>query len=493
MKQAKKLVSLLLTLVMVLAMSVNVFATNDNGGTTTVTGTTGTITVDNPQADQTYTAYKIFDVVYNEDKTAYSYTIDGTSEWFSVVATKVADGTVTSNITGLTFEKAYSGDTYVVITGNNFRAAEFANTLKSNTTGKKSGTALTVAGGKATVTGLELGYYFVTSTSGALCNLTTTNPDVTIHDKNDVPFEKTDDKDSVEVGETVTYTITGKVPDATGFTTYTYEISDTMTDGLTFNKDVKVKIGDTVINDATVTYDVANDANSFKVSIPVMNYQKQIGKPIEVTYTAVVNEKAVAKVEKNKATLTYSNDPTDSEKTTTTPPDEETVYSAKIIIDKYTTDDGTTKKLSGAVFALYKEVTENDLTLYYQYTAATETEGAKVKWVADINDATHVTTDDNGAAKFDGLKDGTYYLEETKAPAGYNLLSEPVEVTIDGAKATTENVSSLTVTKGVENNTGAELPATGGMGTTMFYVVGSILLIGAAVLLITKKRMSHNK
>ncbi len=142
---------------MVLSLSATAFAA----------GETGTITVDNPIAGQTYTAYKIFDVVYdtNEDGAAgdehYSYTISGTSEWFNVVAALNDDDTVTSKITGLTFEKAYSEDTYVVIQGAGFSAAEFAKTLKAAVTGK-TGTKLTAqADGTVSATDLALGYYFL--------------------------------------------------------------------------------------------------------------------------------------------------------------------------------------------------------------------------------------------------------------------------------------------------------------------------------------------
>ncbi len=466
MKHTKRLASLLLALVMVFAMSATAFAA----------GETGTITVDNPREGQTYTAYKIFDVVYNTDQTAYSYTIAGTSEWFNVVATKNADGTVTSQIPGLTFTKAFSEDTYVVTKGNDFSAPAFAETLKANVAGK-TGTPLTVADGKATATGLALGYYFVTSTSGALCNLTTTTPNATIYDKNDVPFEKVDDQEDVEIGQTVNYTITGKVPDTTGFETYTYEITDTMSEGLTFNNDVKVFVDG---NEISSNYTYEQVGNGFKLSIDVMKLQASVAKEIKVTYSATVNENAVAVISKNHAELKYSNDPTDGTKTTTTPPDEETVYSSKIVIDKYAAGDES-KKLAGATFVLYKE-DQSGAKQYYKYNATEK----KVEWVADKAQATSKTTDDNGAANFDGLANGTYYLEETKAPDGYNLLDQPVEVVIHGGDTEAE----LTVTGKVANNTGSQLPATGGMGTTIFYVLGSILVLGAVVLLIVKKRMS---
>lgn len=475
MKTAKKLASLLLVMAMVFAMATTAFAAEEKG----------TITVDNPVADQTYTAYKIFDVTYNSAKTNYSYTIETTSEWYSTVK---AYAETTGN--GLTLT-GVAGDntTFVVSTTDAFSAPAFANALKAAVSGK-TGTTLTADGTTVKAANLDLGYYFVTSSTGALCNLTTTDPTVTIHDKNDIPFDKVDNKESVDVGEIVTYTITGKVPDYTGFTTYTYLITDTMSEGLTFQKNVKVTVGGTDVTSAcTITYDKDGNANKFTVSIPVLDKQYNIGDEIKVTYTAVVNEKAVAKIENNAATLTYSNDPTDTSKTTTTPEDKETVYSAKVVINKYVKGSNT-EKLAGAEFLLYKEVkTDGSDTTTKYYYKWNETD-KKVEWTTDKAQATVKITNDEGAASFDGLKDGTYYLEEVEAPAGYNLLKGPVPVTVNGANATTADLSSLTVTGNVENSSGAELPETGGMGTTIFYVLGSVLILAAVVLLVTRKRMS---
>ena len=478
MKHAKKIVGILLAMIMVLAMSTTVFADAE----------TGTITVDNPIAGQTYTAYKIFDVTYNTDKSAYSYTIESTSSWFATVQTYAA-----TEANGLTLTQVNGSTKYIITTTDAFSAPDFAVALKAAVSGK-TGTALTLSedGKTATATGLALGYYFVTSSTGALCNLTTTNPTVTIHDKNDILFEKVDDKVSVDVGQTVNYTITGKVPDYTGFTTYTYLITDTMSEGLTFQKDVKVTVGGTDVTTAcTITYDVkendtdeTGNANKFTVSIPVKSYT--IGAEIKVSYSAVVNENAVAKIEKNHAVLTYSNDPT-TNTTNDSEPQEETVYSSKIVIDKFETGKKDTTKLAGATFILYKEVTtgEGEAAVTSKWYYKWNDTDKKVEWVTDKAQATSKTTDTNGAASFDGLANGTYYLEETAAPAGYNLLDKPVKVEIKGGDTETE----LSVTAEVENNTGSLLPSTGGIGTTIFYVLGSILLIGAAVLLIAKKRM----
>ena len=471
MKKLKRIAALVLMLTLVLALTVSASAAG-----------TGTITVANPQPGQTYTAYKIFDVSYNADKSAYSYTIDSSNEWFEVVKA-YAD----TAVNGLTLTQVNDSTTYVVTTTDAFSAPSFAAVLRAGVEGK-NGTQLTLADGTATATGLDLGYYFVTSSTGALCNLTTTDPSVTIHDKNDNPFDKVDDKESVDVGEVVNYVVTGKVPDTTGFETYKYEFTDKMSEGLTFNNDVKVYVGGVELT-GNYTLKTGIDANGydFILDIDVKNLQAQVGAEIEVRYSATVNENAVAKVEKNHATLEYSNDPTDLTKTTIRQ-DEETVYTAKIVIDKYESGNET-KKLAGAEFVLYKEVTAAGSgaaeKLYYKWNDTDK----KVEWVEDKSAATVKTTDSSGAASFDGLADGTYYLEEIKAPAGYNLLNAPVSVTVAGSNTET---ALLTVTEDVANQKGTELPSTGGIGTTVFYIIGSVLVLGAIVLLVTKKRMGSN-
>lgn len=488
MKHARKLASLLLALVMVFALATTAFATG-----TVTTPTTGTITVDNPQNGTTYTAYKIFDVVY-DTKGHYSYTIDSTSEWFNTVDTysKQTNSGLTLAQVGVT--------TYVVTTGNGFSAPDFAVALKGNVTGK-TGEALTGDANAVSVSNLALGYYFVSSGTGALCNLTTTNPTVTIHDKNDMPFEKTDNKVSADVGETVNYTITGKVPDTTGFETYTYEIADTMSEGLTFNRNsLAVKVGSADVtadtDKCTIIYDATTTPNTFKLSINVKNFN--IGDDIVVTYDATINEKAVGKISYNEATLTYSNDPTDSAKTTTTPAQKQEVYTSKIVIDKYETGKPGTK-LPGAEFVLCRKAPNDDAQYaavqnavqnaiqiqYYKWDETTKT----VSWVDDIADATKVTTDAHGAASFDGLANGDYRLVETKAPAGYNQMTTGQKVEVKGGTT----VADLSVTANVENQAGTLLPSTGGVGTTVFYVLGAVLVLGAVVLLVTKKRMSRNE
>lgn len=454
----KKLTCVMVALVLMLALCVTAFAAGN-----------GSITVDNPSNGVTYTAYKIFDVVYNADKTAFSYTIAGSSPWYSVVDAyaKTADS-------HLTLTKAASEDTYIVTTTAGFSAAKFSTALKAAVDENKTAIPLTVADGKATATGLDLGYYLVVGANNALANLTTTTPDVIIHDKNDVPFDKVDDKESVEVGEVVNYTITGKVPDTTGFTEYVYSISDKMSEGLTFNKDVTVEVGGKTL--ARDKYDLSYTASGidFLLTIKVMEIQDQVTQPIVVTYTATVNENAVAKISENDAKLVYSNDPTNS-KNHGELTDKETVYSAKIVIDKYDANVADkSKKLEGAEFVL-----KNSGGKFYKY----DTSANKVTWVDAQKDADVFVTTVNGA-EVRGLKDGTYTLIETKAPAGYNLLSETIEVVVAGSNTDT---TKLTCKVDVGNSTGSLLPGTGGIGTQIFYIAGAVLLLGAVVVLLVKK------
>lgn len=467
MKTMRKLFAVLLALAMTLALAVSAFAAD-----------TGSITITNPQGNHTYTAYKIFDVTYSGDN--YSYTISDTDAAFSTVKT-YAD--VAAN--GLSLTAVANTNKYNVSIGTGFSAASFAQYLKTKVDSLGTGTAFTKVDNTMKASDLTLGYYFVSGTSGAVCELATAK-DIQIRDKNEVPqIEKTvnDDDGTVEIGQVLTYHITGKVPSTTGYTEFTYQVTDTMTEGLTFNEDVKVTIGGTdVTNAATIT----NKANGFVASVNMMNYQDKIDAPVVITYTATVNEKAIQRdTETNTATLRYSNNPADKNSFEESSVKVD-VFSFNIVINKYATGNENTK-LEGAKFVL-----KNNEGKYYKYDAATKA----VTWVAAKADATEVSTDANGAARFDGLQAGTYSLEETAAPAGYNQLTNDITIvldtkgsaTIDGAASAPGADHSLTT--GVANSTGTMLPETGGTGTVIFVALGALAVICAGVFLVTNKRMS---
>lgn len=467
MKTMRKLFTVLLALAMTLALAVPAFAAD-----------TGSITITNPQGDHTYTAYKIFDVTYSGDN--YSYTISGTDAAFNTVKAYADEAANGLKLTAVANTNKYN----VSIDAAAFSAASFAQYLKTNVGSLGTGTAFTKDGDTMKASGLTPGYYFVSGTSGTVCELATAK-DIEIRDKNEAPqIEKSvDDADrTVEIGQKLTYTITGKVPSTKGYTKFTYQVTDTMSEGLTFNKDVKVTIGGTAVTDAAITY---ND-NGFEASINMMNYQKQIDAPVVITYTATVNENAIQRdKETNTATLKYSNDPADKNSFKESSV-EVNVFSFNIVINKYAADNESTK-LEGAKFVL-----KNAEGKYYKYDANTKA----VTWVVGKADATEVTTDTQGVARFDGLQAGTYKLEETAAPAGYNqlikditiVLKEDGSATIDDAASTPEADRSLTA--GVANSTGTMLPETGGIGTVIFVALGALAVICAGVFLVTNKRMS---
>lgn len=470
MKTMRKLFTVLLAMVMTLALAVPTFAAEP----------TGSITITNPQEGRVYTAYKIFDVTNSGEN--YSYTISKTDAAFSTVK---AYADVTAN--GLNLTDVANTNKCNVSFDTSFSAASFAQHLKTNLKNNAdclgSGKAFSKVSNTMKASDLALGYYFVSGTSGTVCELATAK-DIEIRDKNEAPEIKKDVDDTdrtVEIGQKLTYTIKGKVPSTKGYTEYTYQVTDTMSNGLTYNNDVKVTIDGT---DVTAT--ITNIENGFVASVDMKNYQDYIDKPVVITYTATVNEKAIqSDKETNTATLKYSNDPADknSTKESTTEVD---VFSFNIVINKYATGDENTK-LPDAKFVL-----KNSAGKYYKYDTATKA----VTWVDVKSAATVVTTDANGAARFNGLQTGTYKLEETAAPTGYNQLTKDITIvlkkdgsaTIDGAASAPGTDHSLTA--GVANSTGTMLPETGGTGTAIFVALGALAVICAGVFLVTNKRMS---
>lgn len=468
MKTMRKLFRVLLALAMTLALAVPAFAAE----------TTGSITITNPQGDHTYTAYKIFDVTYSGDN--YSYTISDTDTAFNTVK---AYADVAAN--GLNLTAVADTGKYNVSIGVGFSAASFAQHLKTNVGSLGTGTDFTTDGNTMKASGLALGYYFVSGTSGTVCELATAK-DIQIRDKNEVPEIKKDVDDNdrtVEIGQKLTYTITGKVPSTKGYDEFTYQVTDTMTEGLTFNNDVTVTIGGV---DVTSAATITNNGNGFVASVNMMHYQDQIDAPVVITYTATVNEKAIQRdKETNTATIKYSDNPADKNSFKESSVEVE-VFSFNIVINKYATGNESTK-LEGAKFVL-----KNNDGKYYKCDTATKA----VSWVDDKSAATEVTTDANGAARFDGLQAGTYSLQETVAPAGYNQLTKDITIvldkngsaTIDGAASTPGADHSLTT--GVANSTGTVLPETGGTGIMIFVALGALAVICSGVFLVTNKRMS---
>ena len=483
MKNLSKLFAMALALIMVMALTVPAFAAEPATEVASNLGGEGSVTMTETINGKTYEFYRVFDLTYSgtgEDVNV-SYTIN--SDW-----TAFFSGDGASYITGTYAEGLSSiivdGTTkYINITDPAAFAEDALNYVLAQ--GKTAVYTLTATADAMKVTGLPLGYYLIypvgaseiKESYASVCSLTNTTPDATTVVKSDYPtIDKAVSDSEVEIGQVLTYTITGQVPSTEGYTEYTYKVTDHMSEGLTFNKDVAVKFGENNIDIASlIDYDTQD--NGFVLTFDMTDYQTYKFQTITITYTATVNENAKVE-ETNDYELGYG----DPDELVTYKPDQPVkVYTCKVVIDKYDGADETkATKLSGAKFVLYKM--ENDAKKYYSYNEGTNV----VSWVDSEDDATVVTTDESGAARFIGIQSGTYYVHETEAPKGYNIATEDTMVTVS---ANSTSTATATATAEVENNTGTELPSTGGMGTTLFYTIGGLLVVAAGVLLVTKKRM----
>lgn len=435
----KKIISLILALVMVMGLAVSASAAS-----ITITPPT----TDGTETGITYTAYKIFDATISKSG-AVAYTIESTSPYFETIQ----DATNYFTLTQVNKTTTY---TVSVLKDYNEAAANtFADTLKA-VAATAAGTLNKQGDGTYKLEGLADGYYLVTSSVGSDLILDTIG-DISVTSKNSYPsldkkVENKDDYTTADKGEVITFTIDVTIPeDAVG----AIVVHDKMT-GLEYQSMTAVD----GISAATGLTDGC--AVEFTLSADyVANNQ---GTTVTIAYTA----KVTADVANNEAWLV--------DDTFTSKPDSTKVYSTDIVINKYDSTNNDTK-LAGAKFVL-----KNADNKFY----SVDTNG-NVTWVDDQADATVVITDATGAAKFENIADGTYSLVETEAPAGYNLLTAPVKVDVS---AVSEGAAVTSVTTNVANSTGSELPSTGGMGTTLFYVIGGLMMAGAAVLLVTKRRVA---
>ena len=504
MKHARKLTSLLLALVMVFALAVTVAA--EGTGTTTTPGN-GSITISNAAKGETYTIYKLFDATVSEDGKSIAYT--GTiPASLNTYFTADKNGYISAT------DAARDGES--MTEGLKAALKTWAETATSTSQAKSDGSALKF-------NGLAYGYYVVTTTQGDhVISVDSTMPDVTIVDKNSSTpkdLNKIASADDVSIGDTVTYTVSFKTSnyygagaDAKEIVSYTIE--DTLPD---FLRDVTVTSiivdndgNDTTTNDrTTVTAQFANK----KINIDWYDednnkFLYNNGATVTITYTAVVTDKALidGNGNANKVTVTWTTKdgnvpgPGKLEK-------EETIFTYAIALKKV---NNKGEALSGAVFQFpFYVQTTPDANGAYIYAGTTGGDGLM----------NQIATPDNGVIVVKGVKSGSYKIEEVTAPAGYNKLTDPVTVEAkkiggitthttvyldeNGNTIETKTEKAIEVKVDIEtiaataavvvNKAGIELPSTGGMGTTIFYVLGSVLVIGAVVLLVTKKRMSTKR
>ena len=479
MKHLKKLASLLLALVMVLSLATTAFAADD-GDTDN-----GKITINDAIAGQTYTIYQILDLEsYNETAKAYSY--KATAEWKSFV-----EGTSVKDIYLVTDDQGY------VTWKESADVAEFAKLAKTFAASLTSNQGQKVAESTTVIfDNLDLGYYLIDTTLGTICSLDTTNNEVTMEEKNEEPTQEKEVKEdstgnfgtenTAQVGDKVEFKITVHAkPGALN-----YVVHDEMSEGLTFNNDVVVTAGSTTLTagtDYTVTTSNLGDTCDFHITF-AQTYLNSItaNTDIVITYSATLNDKAVISTDANtnKSKLDYSN-----KDNTSTEWDETKTYAFKFDLVK---TDSSNKVLDGAEFELYDAQKDGNKIALVKESDGTYRIATKAEYEAEgFTSAVIETT--NGQAVIEGLDaNTTYWLEEIEAPAGYNKLPGRVEVEIENANLTGTVVDNAWTEGGVHviNNAGSELPSTGGMGTTIFYVLGAVLMLGAAVILITKRRMS---
>ena len=481
MKTMKRISCLLLALALMMALSVTAFAV----------GETGSITINDAVVGQTYTIYQVLDLEsYNASVDAYAY--KATTAWNTFINSDAIKGTyVEVDAQGyVTWKDGADAAAFAKA------AQKYAKENSIANQGSVNATTTTVS-----FTDLDLGYYLVDTTLGTLCSLDTTNPDVVMEEKNEVPVNvKTVEEDSTgtygekndaDIGQTVNFksTITAQA----GAENYVFH--DTMSAGLTYTGVTGITLNGTTVDASNYTVTApAADGDTFDVTFTQAFCDTlKANNQIVISYTATVNEKAVVGLpgNPNESKISYG----DSSNTKTTPPSKTTTYTWDLDVLKYA-NGVESKVLKDAQFVLLnsgktKVATVVDGKLTGWVNVPTAGEGGTITWPAN----TVLTTDENGEIEIDGLDADTYYLREVKAPAGYNKLADDVQVVITGATTNeaTKELTYTTVVSKINNQSGTELPSTGGIGTTIFYVLGSVLLVGAAVLLITKKRMSAEK
>ena len=525
----------------------------------------GSITINNTINNKKYELFKIFDLTYQGSEATnnlrVSYTIaSGWNNFFLASGAPGAkylvdvngycdgDATKTTQATCEVEEtenewKFYNPTVipstpediikYIKITEDN--VAEFAETaldyaIKNNLTFERE---VTGTGSNVTVNNLELGYYLVypkgatkiKDSYASICSLDSTTPSMSVNIKAEEPMitkEIISGHANADVGDILTFKITGEVPDTAGFTHYKYQIDDAIVKNAT-NKGLEmdtstitVKLGYTDKNDNnqyktitldagddyTITSSTENDTFSILFDMADEYFQQKIGYDVIVTYNVQVTEPIVSTVDLNTATLTYNNDPRNLSSEVTTNPVSVNVWSSQIKIHKTIKDTET--PLADAKFVLYKVI--DDVKYYYQakdsneavITSVSATSAVTdVEWVQSEAGASLLVTDEDGLATFEGIANGTYYLLEKEAPEGYNKIARPIEVKVGWDSTIAPNgdwlLTGVTKDVPVENTSGTLLPSTGGLGTKIFLVVGTLAIMTSGVVLVTRARMKKEE
>ena len=486
MKHLKKIMSLLLTAIMVIAMCVPVMAAGE------------TYTITAPATNHQYEIYQIFtgDLSGN----TLSNVKWGQNGKGGTIGTAVNQGVIDaltavngeSDANKLAVIEQYANLTNPVATitnGNYYTAAAGYYLIKDK---------------DASLTGQDESYTtYIVKVVG----------NITIEPKSDKPSSEKKVKDindstgiitgwqdsaDYDIGDKVPFQLKGTVANNYDeYTTYKFVFHDKESDGLTFDSaSVKVYVDGNEISEGYTVNSPASDHDTFDVvfdnlkTIPAV----KAGSVITVEYFSTLNANAVigSTGNPNEMHLEYSNNPNNAQggETGNTPDDKVIVFTYKVTANK---TDSNGNALKGAAFALYKKDSNGDYNLV-SIQNATKNNGEYTLINPDATEFNWV-----------GLDDGDYKIVEVVTPARYNTMedllftvtaeheitsADPRLTSLSGGDLFTGEVSTGTVTTNIKNYKGSELPTTGGIGTTIFYVVGVVLMLGAGVLLITKRRMS---
>lgn len=513
-KLVSRLMAVLMAMTMILTMSMTAFAAE---------ASKGTLTVNNTVAGKTLDLYQIFTATKSENNVAY--TLNSAYEGF--FQSKISGA---STLTGEALsEKAYDYvKTQVGPDGSN--GAAFAKDimgwiLGNTATVEATHTTAITTDTTTVINNLDYGYYVVyplgaTDTSTApgnetvksVASLVSVTGEATVNMKSNYPtvVKKVNEKnaDDVNIGDTVTYTLTSKVPDMTGYTSYVFNFKDTLSAGLTFKEITSVKVGETTITkvdagqEADNTYTLTQDGQNITITMNnfLASNANKAGQEIKVTYTATLNKNAVTGFDanKNSATIEYSNKPGTTDKGESEPSIVD-LHTFNFTIFKYYLKGETQTGLANAEFELYKangEVAGDKVNIKKVtdggYRVATPEEATAEGFKSDV-----IVSGNNGKVLVKGLEAGTYYLRETKAPEGYNkllsdikveikanydpktgkLTSYSVDYTYNGTTTTGTEIKDTTTSPevAVENKTGAQLPSTGSKGALMVTLAGIVL------------------
>ena len=527
-KAMKKLMAALLAVAMVCAMAIPAFA---DGSSSTSTAAVTLYTITAPKNGHTYEIYQIFTGTPFTDTTGKTTLSD--IKWGKNAASGNAEGAAVSD-TVLKALAAVSGTNETAILTEVEKHVDLTGTPAFKAT----------YGSPASV---PAGYYLIkdddnaTVDSHTLYLVEVINQNIDIQPKTDVPsvekkvLENTkhqqddgygtgyNDTADYHIGDMVPFKLIGRIPDMSRYQTYKYVFHDTLCKAFDApaESNIKVSLSDskatlgTDIDNTLYTVDVTTStAGETTITVTFNDLKSVIGvakdKYIVVSYSARLNEKAAigqgTPGNTNEVYLEYSNNPKGAG-TGKTLDDKVIVFTYKLDVTKIDGQDASTR-LEGAKFKLLDSTKTN-------YAKVDITTNKFIGWTPNEAEGTELVSDATGLFKVIGLDDGTYFLKETLAPSGYNTLSEPIklvisadttngqngfgnttelttiDVTVDNGTRTSGNVANGTVSIDVKNNRGTTLPGTGGIGTTIFYVIGGGLMVAAAILLITKKRMEN--